>query len=164
MEINKKNLTRIKLVSILVLGLFAISLILSQKANPDNLILFPLKRTQENVYLNLKNNPKDKLDYMSTLLDRRLEELDSMVRTKSYCCILNASLRYSTLAGQITENIEVNNMKDIIPSLVSKFQNHKKVLQDIYEIYPKNTENMEYKYIEDDLNYLDLYIDKLSKI
>lgn len=164
MSLKKINKTRIQIAAILILAVFALSLILSQKANPDNKLLFALKRVQEKVYLNLRGNPNDKLDYMSNLLDKRAGELDSMVKAQSYCCILNAALRYSTLAGQITEMIEANNMKDRVPQTINQFQKHKEILQKTYIIYPKNMDNFEYKYIEDDVNYLDLYLDKLSKV
>lgn len=164
MELNGITITRIKLAAILISAIAALSLIFSQSATPDNKLLFGLKRVQENLYLDLKTNNEEKLDYMIYLLDRRLVELDRMVRNESYCCILNAALRYSTLAGQITENLETNNLKDKISSVIEQFKNHKKVLQETYIIYPKNMDNFEYKYIEDDINYLDIYIDKLNKL
>lgn len=163
----KNNLilkTRIQLASIAILVIFALSLILSQSASPDFSPFFALKRVQEKVYLNFKGSPSERVNYMSSLLDRRLDELSSMVKRQSYCCILASALRYSATAGQITEMIEANNIKGKVPAIIDQLQNHKKVLQELYVIYPKNTENMEYKYIEDDINYLDLYLDKLSKI
>lgn len=156
--------TKVKtqLGSIAVLVIIALSLILSQSASPDSSLLFGLKRVQEKAYLKLKNAPLDKLDYMSLLLDRRLTELDSQVRRQSYGYILPSAQRYSTLAGQITETIIDSNMKDKVGQTMEQFNNHLKVLQDIYVIYPKNTDNVEYKYIEDDINYLKIYLDKLS--
>jgi len=112
--------------------------------------------------LKLKTNPSDKVDHMSLLLDRRLEELNNQVNGKSYGYILPSASRYSTLAGQITDLIVVSNIKDKVASVTDQFKNHQKVLQKIYVIYPKNTENVEYKYTEDDINYLNLYLDKLS--
>ena len=53
-------------------------------------------------------------------------------------------------------------MKDKVPYQIQKFNNHQEVLQKIYVIYPKNTDNWEWKYIQDDINYLKLYLDKLS--
>ncbi len=164
MSLNKINKTKLQIAAILILAVFALSLIFSQKTNPDNKLLFALKRIQEKAFLSLKGNAGDRLDYMSSLLDTRAEELDSMVKAETYCCILNAALRYSTLAGEITEMIEANNMKDKVPAITSQFQKHKEILQKTYIIYPKNMDNFEYKYIEDDINYLDLYLDKLSKI
>lgn len=156
------NKYRIQLALIIILILTIISLLGSRKANPDN-ILFPLKRAQEKVFLKLKSNPSDKVDYMSSLLESRLQELQSQVNNKSYGYILPSASRYSTLAGQITELIVANNMADKVDALKSQFERHKKVLDDLYVIYPKNTDNVEYKYIQDDYNYLILYLDKLAK-
>lgn len=161
---SPKIKTRIQLGIIAIMVIFAISLVLSQTADPSNPPLFALKRVQEKAFFSLKSTPQQKVDYMSTLLDNRLVEIKNQVYSKNYGYILPSALRYSTLAGQITEIIAASDMRDKVPAIVSQFSNHKKVLNDVYVIYPKNTDNVEYKYIEDDINYLDLYLDKLSKI
>ncbi|MBI2597149.1 hypothetical protein HYW41_03270 [Candidatus Daviesbacteria bacterium] len=156
--------TKTQLGAIFILAVLVLSLILSQTASPDSQLFWGLKRIQEKVYLKLKSNPNEKLDYMRFLLDRRLQELKSQVERQSYGYILPSALRYSTLAGQITDIIIVNNMKDQVASIINQFKDHQKALYEIYVIYPKNTDNLEYKYIEDDINYLKLYLDKLTKI
>ncbi len=162
--LGKQIETRIKLGLITVLAVFALSLILAQKATPNSGPFFALKRTQERIFLSLKNNPPDRIDYMSRLLDNRLDELNRDVKSQRYGYILPAASRYSTLAGQITDLIVANKLTDKVNPVKIQFLNHKKILREIYVIYPKNTENVEYKYIEDDINYLDLYLDKLSKV
>lgn len=155
---------KIQLGLIAVLVIAALSLILSQTASPDLPPLFALKRIQEKAFLSLKSSPEDRVEYMNTLLDRRLEELDSQVRRQSYGYILPSALRYSSTAGQITELIISQNMKDKVASQIEKFNNHQQVLQKIYVLYPKNTDNWEWKYIQDDVNYLGIYRDQLAKI
>lgn len=155
--------SRVQLISIIILVLLVGSLLLSVKASPDMPPFFALKRGQEKVFLKLKSSPQDKVDYMSSLLESRLQELQSQVNNKSYGYILPSASRYSSLAGQITELIVANNMVDKVDALKRQFERHKKVLDDLYVIYPKNTDNMEYKYIQDDFNYLILYLDKLAK-
>lgn len=152
---------KIQLGLIAFLAIVALSLILSQTATPDFPPLFALKRVQEKAFFKLKSNPQDKLDYMRSLLDKRLGELDSQVKRQSYGYILPSASRYSTLAGQITEIILANNLQDQADLVKNQFTNHQKTLQQIYEIYPKNTDNWEWKYIQDDYNYLKLYLDKL---
>ena len=154
--------TKIQLGAILILAVFALILLLSQTATLDNPVRFSFKRIQEKAYLNLKSNPQEQLDYMSFLLDRRLEELGNQVRRQSYSHILPSATRYSTLAGQITDLLVTNNLEDKIEGIKQQFLDHQKVLQDIYVMYPKNTDNVEYKYIEDDINYLKIYLDKLT--
>ena len=153
--------TQLGLIGFLLL--LAISLLLSQNATPDFSPLFSLKRVQEKFFLNLKNDPKSKLDYERGLLNTRLEELQSQVKRQSYSNILPSASRYSTLAGQITDQVLANNLlKDQGEKVKEQFSNHIKVLNEIYMAYPKNTDNLEYKYILDDINYLKIYLDKLS--
>lgn len=156
--------TRIQLGAIILLAVLAIALLLSQKANPDAPLLFKLKRLQEKAFLKTKSNPADKVDYMVSLLDNRLIELQNQVNNKSYNYILPSASRYSTLAGQITDLVVANNMTSKAEVIQSQFLNHQKGLDDLYQIYPKNTDNWEWKYIQDDINYLQLYLDKLAKV
>lgn len=155
---------RIQLGSLILLVLLAGSLLLSLKASPDMLPFFALKRVQEKVFLKLKSNPADKIDYMSGMLDSRLQELQSVFNRKNYDFILPSASRYSTLAGQITDLVVANNMTGKVSALKEQFLNHQKILDALYIAYPKNTENVEYKYIQDDFNYLRLYLDKLEKV
>lgn len=160
-----KNLslkTKIKLGLIITVALFILSLILSQNATPDFPPFFNLKRVQEKAYLSLKSSPEAKVDYMSLLLDSRLKELEAQVNNESYNYILPSALRYSTTAGQMTELIIANNLTSHNDWVSELFKKHKQKLNEIYVIYPKNTDNVEYKYIEDDINYLDIYLQKLS--
>lgn len=155
---------RIQLGLIIILVLLAGSLLLSQSASPDSQLLFGLKRLQEKAFFKLKSTPGDKVDYMSNLLNVRLQELQSQVINKSYKYILPSATRYSALAGQITDLIIANNLTDKVGVIQAQFLTHQKILNDIYVIYPKNTENEEYKYIQDDFNYLNLYLDKLAQV
>lgn len=156
--------TKIQLGAIIILVVLVISLILSRSASPDTPPLFLLKRLQEKVFLKTKSTPQDQVDYMSSLLKVRLSELQNQVNNKSYGYILPSALRYSTLAGQITDLIVANNLINKVTEAKNQFLNHQKVLDNIYNIYPKNTDNEEYKYIQDDYNYLGLYLDKLAKV
>lgn len=156
---------RIQFGLIVILAIIALLLLLSLKANPDMPPFFALKRIQEKVFLTTKSAPRDRVDYMSSLLESRLQELQNVVKNKSYDDVLKASLRYSTLAGQITELIETNNLTEKVEIVRDQFLNHQKILDALYVAYPKNIpDNVEWKYIQDDFNYLSLYLDKLEKV
>lgn len=155
---------RIQFGLIIILVLFALSLIFSQKATPDQSLLFGLKRIQEKVFLATRSNPSDRVDYMSSLLETRLQELQTQVNNKSYGYILPSASRYSTLAGQITDLVVSNNLTERVGSVRNQFLSHQKVLDEVYIIYPKNTDNWEWKYIKDDYNYLGLYLEKLEAV
>lgn len=155
---------RIQLVLMITLAIIALSLILSLNANPNIPPLFTIKRAQETVFLKLKPNLSDKVDYMRAMLDSRLNELGEVVKVRGSGKILTSSSRYSTLAGQITDLIIENKMTDKVESVKAQFLNHKKILDALYVAYPKNTDDWEWKFIQDDFNYLKLYLDKLEKI
>lgn len=146
------------------MAVIAVSLLFSIKANPDFPTLFALKRVQEKVFLRFKSSPEARIDFMSNLLDSRLSELQNVFDHKSYDYILPAASRYSTLAGQITALVVANNLTDKVNFIRNQFLSHQKIIEAIYVAYPKNTDNVEYKYIQDDYNYLGLYLDQLAKV
>lgn len=156
--------TKIQIGLIIILSIFAVSLLLSRNANPDNPSFFGLKRTQENVFLSLKSDPKSKVNYLSNILNSRLKEFENVIKNESYGYMWTSSLRYSTFAGRITDLIIANNLTDIVEPIKKQFEEHKKKLDIMYVAYPKNTNNVEWKYILDAINYLNVYLDKLSKI
>lgn len=155
---------RIQIILIALLIIIVLSLILSRSSAPDNPALFGLKRVQEKAFLKLKSNPKDRLEYMGSMLNSRLDEIKSILNHKNYNYLLSSSLRYSSQAGQITDLIISNNLKDEAKVVKEQFNAHVKILNDLYVAYPKNIGNVEYKYIEDDINYLKIYLEKLSNI
>lgn len=156
--------TKIQLGAIIVLIIIVLALLLSQNANPDSQLLFGLKRVQEKTYLSLKTDPKDRVEYMSGLLDKRLKEFENIIKNKSWSYMWTASIRHSTFAGLITESITTNNLKEMVEPTKKQFEDHKSRLNALYEAYPKNTDNVEWKYILDAINYLNAYLDKLSQI
>ena len=153
--------TKIKLGLIIVLIVFTISLLLSFKATPAS-IFFPLKRIQEKIFLKFKSNPESQVEYLSSLLNIRLDELRSMAGSENHSYILSSSLRYSSTAGDITRLIKDNKLGSQTKIVVEMFNKHKQVLLKVLENYPKDLDT-ERKYVEDDINYLSIYIDQLSK-
>jgi hypothetical protein len=153
---------KIQLGLILILIITAFLLIYSMRVSPDS-PFFGLKRVQEKTFLALKFSPEDRIEYLSFLLDIRLREFEDLISKKSYSDLWSASLRYSTFAGQITDLTEVNNLKEMVMPLKNQFEEHKMRLTILYEVYPKNTDNVEWKYLLDAINYLDSYLEKLSK-
>lgn len=162
--VNPKVLYKLEIVLIVVLALGAFSLLLTRYVNPDFPPLFNLKRLQEKTFLNFQVGLEAKVKYMSFLLEIRLGEIKHLVENKQYVFLLDASLRYSTLAGEITDLIISNNLKSQLEPTKNQFLYHKQILNNLYILYPKNTDNVEYKYLEDDMNYLDIYLNKLSKL
>jgi len=144
---------KIKLGVLAILAVLLLGLMFSEKTDPAFEALWLIKRSEEKVYTKFKTG-QDRIDYNYVMLNRRLKELESLVAGKNYNFILSASLRYSTTAGQLTEMVTDTHKLAMI------FMEQRKVLQELLDKYPKDV-NEEWKYIQDDINYLDIYLDKL---
>jgi len=150
---------QIKIIVSIFSFFFIIFLVLS---NPSAPLQYNLKRIQEKVILKLRITPQSNLKYQLKLLDKRLNEIIFIIDMNEHSYILKSSLRYSTTAGQITEYILKNNIEIDNTSILYIFNNHREIFQNIIDNYPKGLD-MEWKYIQDDINYLDIYSKMLIK-
>src|SRR3989344_6394191 len=116
--------TKIKLSLIIFLIVLILSLFLSANATPSS-IFFPLKRLQEKIFFKLKPDAPAQVEYLSYLLDTRLQELKSMVDGKDFSKILDASLRYSSTAGNITDIVLDNKLSSQGQALKNKLTDQK---------------------------------------
>lgn len=156
---------RTKLVAIIILSLLAILLLASGSANPDR-IDYVFKRAQEKLFLNLKFTSSQKVDYYETLLTNRLKELEYLTTNKKTYLLWQSSLRYAATAGEVTNLIVNNNLKDQTTQFIDIFKKHNQAINDLLTIYPGDLDPTEknWKFLEDAKNYLDLYIEKLSQV
>lgn len=152
---------KVKLIITGGLLILAISILWSTRALPNSEELYDLKRLQEKIFLRLKTNSNDKINYYNMLLDERLNELVSLIENRQFDYILTSSLRYSTTAGLLTEMIINRQMNDSIPAVQKKFKKHQKIIKELDDSYPKD-ENEEWKFIQDDYNYLTIYSQQLA--
>lgn len=155
----------VKLASIIFLSILAILLVVSNNANP-NRIDYGFKRAQEKVFLSLKLTPLQKIDYYDSLLSKRLKELEYLTNNKKTYLLWQSSLRYAATAGEVTEVIINNNLKDKANQFVEKFKQHQQAINDLLTNYPGDLDPTEEnsKFLTDAINYLDLYIEKLSQV
>lgn len=153
---------RIKKALIAILVVLVILFIFSGNSNPSFPIFYQFKRIQEKIFLGLKISPNDQIEYRHSLLNNRLIELESIVANKKYDYLLYASLRYSTTAGEITDLIIQTDSEDKVSPTTELFMKHKSRLQILVNNYPKD-QNMEWKYLQDDINYLILYLEKFNQ-
>lgn len=156
---------RTKLVAIIVLSLLVLLLLSSKGANPDRLD-YGFKRAQEKLYLGLKFSPQQKVDYYETLLNNRLKELEYLTYNKKTYMLWQSSLRYAATAGEATEVIINNNLRDQANQFMDKFKQHQAAINDLLTNYPGDFDPTEEnsKYLKDAINYLSEYINKLSKV
>lgn len=158
----KKFIRQVKIVLIACLSIVAFILIMSRWATPLSPLTFQAKRLQEKVFMRLKSNPQSKLEYYTYLLNERCKELRSVVESESPSYILTTSLRYSTTAGQLTELIIGNHLDSSIEITQKLFRNHQQIISGLIMLYPKDFDD-EWKYLQDDINYLDIYSKMLSE-
>ncbi|OGM04073.1 hypothetical protein A2715_04955 [Candidatus Woesebacteria bacterium RIFCSPHIGHO2_01_FULL_39_32] len=146
------------LISLLIIiGLFVLN---AKSANPNNQPYYNAKRLYEKTLLALKTNPEKKLDYQLSLLDKRLSELSFIVLNGKSEHILKTSLRYSTTAGQSTEQVINNNLKGRSDGVKQKLESHLKVVDNLVANYPKD--DGQKKFVIDASNYLKTYIIQLT--
>lgn len=156
------NSNNIKKILVVLLAIFVAALFLSPGSNPDFSPLYSLKRVQEKLFSAISVSPAAKADYYQHLLDQRLAEMDHLVKSQHYTYLWSSSLRYAATAGNLTDYIIANNLKDKFSSVTDQFNKHKQVLYDLYVYYPKNINNDEWKYVLDDINYLEANLEKLA--
>lgn len=155
--------TNLKKILIVILAVVVVLLLLSNQATPDSPI-FGVKRLQEKAFLSISNSPEKKADYYLVLLDKRLEEIDYLVKNNKFDHLWSASLRYSTTAGEVTKLITDNNLSSYVPDTIAKFKSHQSVFKNLGDNFPNRFDNEDWKFLQDASNYLDQYITILSKI
>lgn len=155
--------SNIKIISIIVLVIVAAALLVSNQANPDS-PFFGIKRLQEKTFLSITTAPDKKVDYYLSLLDKRLGEIDYLVKNDRSDHLWSASLRYTTTAGEISQLITDNNLSSYIPNTIAKFKSHQSVFRNLGDNFPNRFNTEDWKYLQDGSNYLDQYINKLSQV
>lgn len=109
----------------------------------------------------VRSNPEERTKYGLILLDKRLSELVYLVESRQSDYILTSSLRYSTTAGQVTELIIPSRLTALVTPTKEKFREHQKIIKKLDDSYPKD-ESEEWKFIQDDYNYLAIYLQQLT--
>lgn len=152
---------KIKLGLIAVIFLLTVGILLSDQALPSSPELYSIKRLQEKIFMIVRTDPLDKVSYYDLLLDKRLEEIISIIENRDFNLILSSSLRYSTTVGLMTELIISNHMVEASNIAVDKFRKHQEIFKKLDDDFPKD-EGQEWKFIQDDYNYLGIYIQQLN--
>ncbi len=154
---------RLKLTLAIFLLVTALALILSNTATPNAEVLFNLKRFQEKNFLSLKSSPEEKVNYYFVLLERRLKEIEDLKNSEEKTHLSSASLRYSTTAGELTDYLFRNGLTKYKEVVLEKFQKDQERLKFLVDSFPRD-QGDEWKYIEDGINYLKVYSERLQKL
>lgn len=117
--------------------------------------LYHIKRLDEKIVLTTKRNPYAKADYYSHLLDLRINEFEDVIYSDLESQILPTSLRYAATAGEFTQHVKVNHLKERTTAIEKQFDSHEKILNKLSAFYkPKTHTDDTGKFILDDINYL----------
>jgi len=150
---------KILLVLFLTIIFTVFILIISVNAQPTS-GLYPFRRVTEKIVLLTKHSPLEKSKYYRYLLDERLLEVKSTYGAKDSIHRLSSALRYSTTAGILTEIIVSNHLTEEIPVAERQFRNHIHALSHMAKTYPYS----EKKFLEDDIHYLEHYLESLKNM
>jgi len=141
---------------ILVLGIILTggTLFLAPQAHPDFPPLYKVKRLEEKVIEKTKHTPQARADYDAQLLQNRLEDIQYVTSNKEYGLFLGVSLRYGATAGTLRNFILTNRLHSKNSSTIQLFKTQQASIQ---KLLSKKGDQEEWKFIQDDVNYLTIY-------
>lgn len=129
---------------------------------PDSVFKYNLKRLEEKVLLFLNFTSSSKAKYVQNLLEERLFELEYITETKNLAHIEKTSQRYETIAGELTELINANNLRREAGIARDKFEKHTAMLNFLRDQFKPGT--AEWRFVQNDINSLSIYSQKLSSL
>lgn len=142
------------------------SAILSQvnqeEVNPSDGARFLVKRFKEKInLLILTPFPSRKIDFYTKLIDVRLAELKYIIDKKDPDKIETSSIRYATTVGWLTEMLDANKGSDFQKKAAKDLMvKHLEVVNKLKGAY--NDTTAEWRFVENDANFLKTYISQLS--
>lgn len=142
--------------------LLAFAVILSPQATPDYLVLYRVKRLQEKIFFRFKFSDKAMVDFYIWQLNERLRELQALAKMKEFDLLYGASLRFQTQAGELVEVLIGNPDSRQLVMTILLFRSYQRVLAAEIEKFPIE-DSGNWKYVQDDINYLEIYIEKLNE-
>lgn len=137
------------------------SLFLAQNATPDFAPFYSIKRFEEKLVSYTKRSPESKASYDEFLLNRRLDDLKYIISNNEYDGFIQTSLRFSTTAGNLANYIIANHLKDRVNHTKWLFWHDENIIKNLMKGHNGNDN---WKFIQDDINYLGIYYKELAKI
>ena len=143
--------------------IFGIFFFLYIAAPPHLPLAFYIKRAEEKTILRLLPTNELKIGYLFSLQERRLAELTAIVAQEHYECLLACSQRYSGNAGDLTTFIIQAQLNGQADETITLFTRHQIQLEKLVSQIPKD-QNLDWRFVQDTINYLDLYRTQLSEL
>src|SRR5260221_14531904 len=154
---------RAKIILAIVIGIVLIGgvVFLARWAYPDIPPLYNLRRFEEKIIEYTKTTPDARADYYTHLLQNRLDDIPYVGGSQEYPLFLSTSLSYSATAGTLSNWIISHSLKSRKATTLTLFNKHSAMLKKI--LSKKDTQD-EWKFIQDDVNYLSIYKGKVSAL
>lgn len=157
-----------KLTTVLItLAIFTLSLssisaqmdVPYESVNPTDGISYLLKRINEKISLFFAFSDGNKVKSYKRLTNVRLAELKFIIENKRQAYFEKSTQRYFTVAGEFVSFITSKNLKSEFIPVREQLQSQIPILTGLRNQY--SPESAEWRFVEDDINYVKGYIDKL---
>lgn len=131
-----------------------------EEVNPTDGTQYWIKRAKEKVGLFFSFSTESKIDFQKKLTSTRLAELKYIVENREMGYFEKATQRYFTTAGQLTDFILEKRATNVREEIKELFLSHIPVLAKLRDVY--NPTTAEWRFMEDDVNYIKGDISRLS--
>ena len=131
-----------------------------ESVNQTGGIAYLLKRIGEKISMLFAFSDERKIQNYKKLVNVRLSELKFVIENKEMAYFEKSTQRYFTTAGQYTSFLISKNIKSEFVPAKEKLLSHIPVLAKLRDTYDPGT--AEWRFVEDDINYIKVYIDNLS--
>lgn len=134
-----------------------------ERVNPSDGFNYGLKRLKEKLLLILPfRSAKSKAGLYEQFTKNRLAELKYVVDQKDMANFENATTRYFTTVGQFVDFLTKNGTADQKSQAAKSLSTHTPVLEALRDTF-EGQEKAEWRFMQDDINYVKLYTDQLQK-
>lgn len=131
-----------------------------EEINPTDGTQYWIKRVKEKVGNFFAFSDSGKIDFLEGLVKTRLAELKYVIDNKEMGYFEKSTQRYFTVAGELTDFIVSKKNKEGAEKVRATLSSHIPVLTKLRDTY--NPTTAEWRFVEDDINYIKGNIEKLS--
>lgn len=131
-----------------------------ESVNPPDGMSYLLKRISEKINLFFSFSNENKIKNYRKLVNVRLSELKFIIEKRQMGYFEKSTQRYFTATGQLVEFLVSSNIKGEFMPVKEELITHIPVLIKLRDSFDFGT--AEWRFVEDDINYVKGYIDDLS--
>lgn len=98
-----------------------------------------IERFQERINIFLKFSNRDKITFQQELVEKRLAEIDYVIKSGQGDLIEESSSRYKTYIGRLIKSTKSAQIKDMKSQLLNMGENHQKILAPLRDNFESNS-------------------------